>query len=943
MPQQWKDSASSSTRFDSSAEPPDAQPAAPPKESVTGSWLQPPLSAITAVTLRFPVATLVLAVSLAAVAAIYALMHLGYRSSRLDLLNPKSPYNRLWIQYINEFGDEDDAVIVVEGPGREQIIPVIDELSSALGKNKRLFHSILKDKDLSKIVPKSLHYAPVADLQDFKTFVDANAPTVSGEWSRLEIGKCVAGMALMIQAAAAEGHGAEASPIMGQLDRTVVAMLAQFSANPRYQSPWPDAQGLQSALGALGNEYIVYKNGQMGILALRIAMSSDELARGSESIDALRTLIAESSARHPGIKIGLTGLPILENDEMRASQSSMFWGGILSFIGVVIVVVAGFGGLRHAILANVVLLIGTAWAFGYATLAIGHLNLLSITFTATLVGVGIDYGTYYVSRYMQYRREGQACHQALTATTRIAGPAIITGALTTVVAFFATGVTNFKGIAELGIIAGGGILLCALAQLFVLPALVRVVDESPLGAKMPRPVPVHTGIAFLMKAPRLVMAIGVLLTIVACFGVKSLWFDYNLLNLQPEGLESVTLEHKLLTECDQSMWYAISMCESREELLAKKAKFEKLQSVDRTDEIVDLLVGDDRQKRPIIEQIGNCLANLPERPPLILVETIDELGVILQQAQELIARDPQGAQCAGHIETLRDCLRRLPAADCYSRISQFQQQMAGDLLSRLHTLRSVANPEPPKLSDLPEGLVNRFVGHSGKLLLKVYGKGDLHDMDALARFVKDVRSVDPRATGNPLQTYECSLEMKRSYEHATIYSLIVIFGVLYFDFRNLKHCALAAFPQFMGILMTFGLLGYLKAPLNPANLIAVPMILGIGVDYSVYVVHEYLEQKGRYRMSPGTAIAVTVDSLTTLIGYGSLLIASHRGLQSLGRVLTIAVTFCTLMSIIVLPAFLVWITRKRPLVPWVGDAVESFDHVGETSSDNSDSVTRRAA
>ena len=554
----------------------------------------------------------------------------------------------------------------------------------------------------------------------------------------------------------------------------------------------------------LGNEYIVYKNGQMGILALRITMSGDELARGSESIDALRSLIAEASARHPGIKIGLTGLPILENDEMRASQSSMFWGGILSFIGVVIVVVAGFGGLRHALLANLVLLIGTGWAFGYATLAVGHLNLLSITFTATLVGVGIDYGTYYVSRYMQLRREGQGCEQALTATTRIAGPAIITGALTTVVAFFATGVTNFKGIAELGIIAGGGILLCALAQLFVLPALVRVVDESWLGAKMPRPVPVHSGIAFLMKAPRLVMAIGVVMTIVAGFGLKSLWFDYNLLNLQPEGLESVALEHKLLTECDQSMWYAISMCESSNELLAKKAKFDKLPTVDRTDEIVDLLIGDDRQKRPIIEQIGQSLANLPERPPLIPVETIDELGAILGQVQEIAARDPQGAQCAGHIEMLRDCLRRLPAADCYARISQFQQQMAGDLLSRLHTLRSVANPEPPQLSDLPEGLVNRFVGHSGKHLLKIYGKGDLHNMDALERFVREVRSVDPRVTGNPLQTYECSLEMKRSYEHATIYSLIVIFGVLYFDFRNLKHCALAAIPQFMGILMTLG-------------------------------------------------------------------------------------------------------------------------------------------
>ena len=116
--------------------------------------------------------------------------------------------------------------------------------------------------------------------------------------------------------------------------------------------------------------------GRLGFVLLRIAVGKNELARGTEAIDTLRELIADTAARHPGVKIGLTGLPVMENDEMRASQSSMTWGGVVSFIGVVIVVVAGFGGLRHALLANIVLLIGTAWAFGYATLAVGHLNII---------------------------------------------------------------------------------------------------------------------------------------------------------------------------------------------------------------------------------------------------------------------------------------------------------------------------------------------------------------------------------------------------------------------------------------------------------------------------------------------------------------------------------------------------------------------------------------
>ncbi len=455
-----------------------------------------------------------------------------------------------------------------------------------------------------------------------------------------------------------------------------------------------------------------------------------------------------------------------------------------------------------------------------------------------------------------------------------------------------------------------------------------------------------------MKAPRVVIAVGILATIAAGFGIRHLWYDYNLLNMQARGLESVELAKRLMAECDQSPWYALSVADNRQQLLERKEKLLKLPSVAKVWEIASLLTGDDEQRHGIITKINQSLANLPERPPLIAVDSIEDLGSALAQAQDTASRTKDGASCARRLELLREALRRLPPAECYAKISQFQQQVAGDLLSRLHVLKSVSNPDPPQLTDLPASLVSRFVGQNGKHVLWIYSRGDLMDMDVLKEFVKEVRSVDPRATGNPLQMYECSLEMIRSYKNATLYSLIVIFGVLWFDFRNLKHVTLAAVPQFMGIALTFGLLGYLNVPLNPANLMAVPMILGIGVDYSVYVVHEYLEQKGRYRMSPGTAIAVAVDSMTTLIGYGSLLIATHQGLQSLGRVLTIAVTFCTLMSIVVLPAFLTLITSKRPLVPWVGDAVESYDHDRlreavdeEDGSDFDDRLvpTRRAA
>jgi hypothetical protein len=156
--------------------------------------------------------------------------------------------------------------------------------------------------------------------------------------------------------------------------------------------------------------------------------------------------------------------------------------------------------------------------------------------------------------------------------------------------------------------------------------------------------------------------------------------------------------------------------------------------------------------------------------------------------------------------------------------------------------------------------------------------------------------------------------MKRSYQEAAVYSLLVIIGVLVLDFRSLRYSLIAALPLVVGMFQTFGLLGFLNVPLNPANLIALPLILGIGVDYGVHIVHEFRETSGPYRMSPGTAVAVLVDGLTTIVGFGSLMIASHQGLQSLGRVLTIAVTCCMFSSLIMLPALLTWMTRNRPEV-----------------------------
>lgn len=860
--------------------------------------------------LAFPVTTIAIALALAGVACYLTATRLGYQTSRMDLVDSNSHYSRLWNEYVKEFGDEDDAVVVVEGQGREQVVPVLEELSRALSQEHRLFHAVLHEVDLGKIRSKGLHYLSPDELRGIEGFLDELGPIISGDWSALNVGNMAGGLSQQLELTSR--NPAQAAMVRDKLSRLSASLSESLGQRRRYQSPWPEMPSSFAILSELNSEYLLTKQGQLGFVLLRLAKGDDGFNHYSEATDALRDLIAQTKARHPECQIGLTGLPVMENDEMRASQSSMFWASLVSMIGVGLIFVAGFGGVRHALLANLILLIGMAWAFGYVTLSVGHLNILSVSFTVTMIGIGIDYGVYYVARYLQLRSENHDCEAALLETARGAGPAITTGAVTTAVSFFAAGFTSFKGVAELGVIAGGGLLLCAASELILLPATIYLIDRSGWGVRMPRPLGIHKWIAPCFKFPRLTLFASLAFTVAISMGMTRLWYDNNLLNMQVEGLESVALEKKLLSDANQSVWYALSIADSREELLDRKAKLLTLPSVERTEEIVSLLPVDQEVKQPLIAHIQQRLATLPERPPLISIDRPERLGQVLGKLQEDLTRGRLDEKAVRQLEGVRDLLRRMPLADCYSQLSRFQQEMAGDLLSRLHILKSIANPDPPKLADLPDSLVDRFVGHNGKYLLKIYGRGDIWDTKALSRFVSDVRTVDPKVTGNPLQAHEASLEMKRSFQEAAIYSLLVIIAVLILDFKSFRYTALAMLPLGLGVLQMFGLLGVLDIPLNPANLIALPLILGIGVDYGVHIVHEFREQRGPYRMSPGTAVAVLVDALTTLVGFGSLMIATHQGLQSLGRVLTLGVTCCLFTSLIMLPAMLTWITRNRP-------------------------------
>ena len=251
--------------------------------------------------------------------------------------------------------------------------------------------------------------------------------------------------------------------------------------------------------------------------------------------------------------------------------------------------------------------------------------------------------------------------------------------------------------------------------------------------------------------------------------------------------------------------------------------------------------------------------------------------------------------------------------EAQQRLDRFGQRLAGDLLEDLHRLRNVAEPAAITLAELPPGLRERFIGQNGKWLVQAYARDGLWDIAPLQHFVEQARTVDPEATGKPFGTLEGLIAMQHGFAWAGLYALVVIVVVLWADFRTAKYTLLALAPLVIGALMTLGVMGMCGVPLNPANMIALPLIVGVGVDNGVHVLHDFRSRsRGRsYTLAATTGYGIAVSALTTVLGFGTLMIASHRGLFSLGLMLAAGVTFCMVAALVLLPAALRLAGRRQ--------------------------------
>lgn len=937
------------------------------------SWAGRTMATASRAIARRPLVALFLVTIICAASATFSALNLKIKTDRADLIDPNTDYQRRWLNYTRNFGEVEDLVVVLESKDPDRLRKAMEDLAGRMEQETRYFRNVLFRVDPSTLAAKGLQYLEPAQLEQILQRLGELGPVLRGQWEALSLKNLYQGIRQQLQMGVETPQAREALTGALALALKLTEGLEQFSNSQRqeYVSPWNDLLAIDRQSFEQANQvrYLVNADGTMGFITARPILTG-QLQGATESVDRARELIREIEQTHSGIHAGLTGIPVLECDEMRSSEQAMILESTVSYSAVSLLLIFGFRGFRHPLIAMTMLGIGMVCAFGFATLAVGHLNILSVSFVAIVIGLGIDYAILFLSRYMEIRRSGVSVQPAIVETSRQVGPGILTASLTTSIAFLCAIFSDFLGVSELGLIAGGGILLCALAALLVMPALVSFVDRKAKPKQLPTPFQVAWLRELIWKKPGVVVAVSAVAAVwIASHGVK-VRYDYNLLNLQSQKLESVKLQHRITQKSDNRLLYAVSLAETPAEALRLKKEFEALPSVHHVDEIASMLPPRTREQTELLVQgIQVLLAPLPQRgtPPLATVDPktvgqqMDDLFVTLETHQLAL---PIAPQLQRTLDRFLDRLDLLPFDQQVALLTEYQARIAADLVTRLRMLASVSDPEPVGVKDLPPGVATRFVGKQGQWLLQIHPKEELWEIEPLRKFATEIRSVDPDVTGTPLQNLEALQQIRQGYETIAVYALLASFVVLLIDFvrkrdailalsvplagvgvliassvhSNIEiipsqlalayvlisltlvavldlgdfcHIFLAMLPPVVGGAITVGLLGIFGVNLNPANLIILPLILGIGVDNGVHVMHDYRHQTGRYQCSPSLVNALFLTSFANMSGFASMILAAHQGLKSIGLVLTLGVASCLFVSVVLLPSILTLMSARR--------------------------------
>lgn len=847
-----------------------------------------------------------------ALLGLYAATHLGVNADNKELLDEGLPFQEASREFEARFpGLADSLLVVIEGETPERTREATERLRAALERRGERFRDVWRPNGRAFFERVGLLFLSVPELEDFGDSLARLQPVIAELSAEPTLPNLVR---LLRRGLDEEGSlRVDEERLARVLDGFSRASGVVYAEHPVAVS-WEDLLLRGTAFDPTTRRVLVAEP----VLEFDRVLAAEPAMRAIHEAAEAEGLVPER-----GVRVRVTGYPALNAEEMRGLAVDVGFAGILSFLLVLVVLRVAFRSLRLVAAAAATLLAGLVWTAAFAAATVGALNVISVAFAVLFVGLGIDFAIHLGMHYGERRREGEAHGPAMRAAVRGVGGALLLCTVTTAIGFLAFVPTDYRGVAELGVIAAGGMGVILVQTLTLFPALLS--KGLALRGAATAPSPAHwlrrTTPRNALAHPGRVLAGALALGAGALALLPQARFDSNVILLRDPDAESVRAFQELLESGTASPWHADALAPSLEAAGELARRLEALPEVERALTLRSFVPQEQEEKRAILADLAFLMeppaardgAEAPAPPPAEQVEALRAL-------EEALARPAVREGTGPLAESARRLGRRLGAlldrlesdAERAETLERLEALLLGGLESQLERLRRALDPPRVELEDLPGRIRDRMLAEDGTARVQIFPSRDLGEAGALRDFVEAVQGVAPRAAGLPVSVEAFGQATAESMREALVLAVAVIALLLVALWRSALDALVALVPLALAGLLTVATVAVLGVSFNFANVIVLPLLLGIGVDSGIHLVARARAAGPDEATLPATttARAVLFSALTTLASFGSLALSDHRGIASLGILLLVGMAWTLAANLILLPALVALRTRR---------------------------------
>ena len=852
------------------------------------------LFALSSVVLRFPWIVVSLFFLLSASSLQFTINNLGVNTNVAELLSPDLPFQKNRLKLEATFPKSADTLLLVVEASTPENTAITTQLLIERLNKEPLFTSVYAPSSSDFFKRQAFLYLEPDELNNLSHDLTEAQPFVG----HLAQNFSLKGLFSIINHAFKPKDTVlpmDINPLLTAINTSLEAQLLGESQPVSWQRL------------ILGKNSSLEKNRRL-ILA-KPRLDFNQIMPAQEAFLKARDISQEFEQSIDEVSISITGEKALEHEELESVSQGAIFSGILSLTLVCLTLYFALRSFKLLFITFTSLITGLILTAGFATISVGHLNLISIAFAVLYIGLGVDFAIHLCLRYRELIAEKQTNLNAIHGSIQSVGKSLILCAITTSIGFFAFIPTDYAGVSELGIISGAGMFIGLIVSLTLLPALLQILPVKAIKQnkiKTPRLDYLAT-LPFRFSSGIRVAVIFLILA--GSYFIGQLTFDSNPINLRDPNSESVTTFNRLLQSLDDSPFAVETLADDLTQAVQLAKKFESLDSVKQAITIRNFVPDNQADKLIIVEdldlilgsQLGvfsTTIENQENHQALLsFKENIETVLALKTPHFDLVL-----------LQKLHDNLDRF-LAQTATTYSESEKELSLDLLGLLpfsmDLLNSALAATEFEIDDIPTSISEHWVSHNGLYRILIQPQYNLMDQKKLISFVADVQTIDDRVTGLAVADQSSGKAVVKAFIQAFIGAIVAITLLLWLMLGNLKETLLVIGPLLLAGLLTGAFNVILDNPFNFANIIALPLLMGMGVDSGIHIVHRlaHRDESSDNLLRTSTARGVFYSSVTTFCSFTSLAFSPHVGTASMGLLLAIGISLTLLTTLIVLPAF----------------------------------------